>query len=235
MSEIKGTVVFIPTTISATVSITEEVAEINYGLALPGAKGDKGDKGDTGATGATGAKGDSGQDGLQGSQGLQGLQGEQGAKGDTGLQGIRGEKGDKGDAGNSGYTPIKNVDYFDGAQGIQGIQGVQGVQGEKGENGSQGLQGERGLQGVQGDSGIIISTLVSVVFENEDTYVETIVVGLASMTADTKIIATVQSEEGLVQGMQFGIKDIISGVGFTLMSYAPDGATGTFTVNCIGG
>lgn len=86
------------------------------------------------------------------------------------------------------------------------------------------------------------SVIVSFDFGNntEETYVETIVTGQSWITSNSKIVVSLygedvgdrSAEDGILEGIILSTKNIINGVGFTLMSYAPHGANGIYKAIC---
>lgn len=200
----------------------------------------RGPKGDTGATGAQGPQG------IQGIQGPQGATGPQGPKGDTGLtgsQGPAGATGPEGPQGPDGPTGATGAQGPQGEQGIQGpagpqgIQGPQGLQGEQGETGPQGPQGIQGIQGPTGADGAdgisVIATTGVLDFGDEEYYTET-VVNHASLTGTSNIslsyVTGSDKEEIAVLGLVCGVQSVTTG-SVTIFGGAPNGASGTYTVN----
>lgn len=194
--------------------------------------------------GATGAKGDTGDIGPQGPQGIkgdtgaQGPQGIQGVKGDTGAQGVQGAKGDTGDQGPQG---VKGDMGPQGIQGIQGATGPQGLKGDKGDTGATGPQGDIGPQGIQGPQGIKGDTgpsgkdargvSASVTFANEDTYQE-VIVPFPSLQSNDLVVPSMVGEEAAILQLIPVVISQTSSSGFVVGVAAPNGATGTYQINC---
>lgn len=200
-----------------TVSVEETVDEIEVSVY-------DGEKGDTGPQGPIGPQGPQGEQGIQGVAGPTGPQGPKGDTGDAGPQGIQGIQGPKGDTG---------------AQGVQGIQGIQGEKGDTGATGATGPKGDTGATGAKGDTGATgpagkdaRAIQASIVFTAEETYA-TVDVSYPELTiSDIVVPSLALSEEAAIQGMTVGVLSQTPGTGFALWASAPDGATGTFTINC---
>lgn len=207
---------------------TVSIAMAEQGPSGPqGVQGIQGPKGDTGADSTIpGPQGPQGPAGPQGERGEQGIQGIQGPKGDTGAQGLQGIQGPKGDTGETG------------PQGIQGLQGPQGIQGLKGDTGSTGPQGpkgdtgEAGPQGIQGEPGASAkSATVSIDFGSEKNSTQSVVVD-TTITASNIFSVLHTSEDLALQGVSFyAIGN--PGVGFTVFGFAPNGASGQYSVTVL--
>ncbi len=86
------------------------------------------------------------------------------------------------------------------------------------------------------------STTVTVDFSTGGTDASTTVTGLTWVTASTKIVATLTDgpssrtiEDGLIEGLTWGVANIVAGTGFTLYVHSPNGnAVGQFNFYCIG-
>lgn len=178
-----------------------------------------------------GPKGDTGLTGPQGIQGIQGIQGPQGA---TGPQGPKGDTGLTGSTGQTGATGEQ------GPQGIQGIQGTTGATGPQGETGPQGPQGIPGIQGPAGADGVngvdgtsAVATTGVLDFGDEEYYTE-VVVNDSSITNTSNLIvsyvASADKEEVAVLGLVCGVQSVTTGSA-TIFGGAPNGASGTYTVN----
>lgn len=206
-----------------------------------GATGPQGIQGPVGATGPRGDKGDTGDIGPQGIQGIKGdtgSQGPPGVKGDTGQQGIQGEVGPQGIPGIQGIQGIQGISGETGPQGQKGDTGETGPIGPKGDTGERGEQGIQGIQGIQGEVGPTgpagqdaRGVQASVSFTNEDTYQEVDVVFTSLQSTDIVVAGIVGEEAALLQLTPSVISQSV-GVGFTLGISAPNGATGTYTINC---
>ncbi len=61
-----------------------------------------------------------------------------------------------------------------------------------------------------------------------------VVTGQSWVTASSIIIATAQGEDARVEQIVCNVGALVDGVGFTVYAHAPNGALGTYTVNCIG-
>jgi hypothetical protein len=212
--------------ITAQISVTQNVIDV---VIQPNNVGLKGDKGDDGYTPIKGIDYFDGQDGytpvkgvdyFDGEQGIQGEKGETGLKGDTGLTGAKGE---------TGLTGPQGIQGENGIQGIQGERGLQGEQGLQGIQGIQGIQGLTGLQGPQGESGkgTIISETIT--FINESNYVEKIIANAEVLPTSTIFIQMNGSEEVAIQSIICGIVSQSEG-GFTFFAGTPHGATGTYNL-----
>lgn len=179
----------------------------------------RGPKGDTGATGAQGPQG------IQGIQGPQGATGPQGPKGDTGLTGATGPAGATGETGPQGAT---------GAQGPQGIQGPQGETGAQGPQGIQGIQGPAGSDGADGADGISAIATTGILDFGDEQYYTTVTVNHASITGTSNVVpsfvAGADSEEVAILGLVCGVQSVTTG-SVTIYGGAPNGASGTYTVN----
>lgn len=88
----------------------------------------------------------------------------------------------------------------------------------------------------------IKSTTVTVDFGSGSTDASVVVTGLTWIKANTRITATLTSgpstrtiEDGLIEGLTWGIANIVAGTGFTLYVHSPNGnAIGQFNFYCIG-
>ena len=69
-------------------------------------------------------------------------------------------------------------------------------------------------------------------FAAEDTYVTHDVTYLALLADDVVTCSFFGSEDVAIQGLTCGILAQVAGTGFTVWASAPDGATGTYTLNC---
>lgn len=86
------------------------------------------------------------------------------------------------------------------------------------------------------------STTVTVDFGAGGSDASTTVTGLAWVTANTRVVATLTDgpsgraiDDGLVEGLICGVANIVAGVGFTLYVHSPSGnAIGQFNFYCIG-
>ena len=67
-----------------------------------------------------------------------------------------------------------------------------------------------------------------------DTDATVTVTGLSWILTSSIIVCTVVGEDAAVQSIQAYADNIVDGVGCDIIAHAPDGADGTFTVNCIG-
>lgn len=167
-----------------------------------------------------------------GEQGPQGPQGPAGpastVPGPQGPQGTQGPKGDTGDTGPQGPQGLQGIQGIQGPKGDTGDQGPQGIQGEVGPQGPQGIQG---IQGPQGPQGTLNRHIVTLDFGNEQNNAETVMVD-ASITANT-VFSIMHNHEDLgLQGITFTV-EINPGVGYTLRGYAPDCASGQYSVTAI--
>ena len=61
----------------------------------------------------------------------------------------------------------------------------------------------------------------------------TLQVSDASITSNTIGIVLVSDEDLHIQGVQFDISDLVAGIGYTLRGFAPDGASGEYSVNVL--
>ena len=76
-----------------------------------------------------------------------------------------------------------------------------------------------------------ISGTCEVIFLNEETY-STVDVPYAGLTATSRIVVSLsESEDAAIQGLTVGVLSQTVGVGFSIWANAPDGATGTFSIN----
>lgn len=201
---------------------------------VQGGMGPRGPAGETGATGPAGPTGAASTvPGPQGETGTQGPQGIQGESGPTGTDGPTGPQGPQGETGLQGIQGIAGPQGEIGPQGPHGVQGEAGPQGIQGIQGTQGIQGETGPQGPIGPAGSgAKGVITSIEFVSEDTYVTREVAYLALLSDDVITVSLAGSEEAAIQGITVGLLSQTAGVGFTIWGSAPDGATGTYTVNC---
>ena len=76
-----------------------------------------------------------------------------------------------------------------------------------------------------------VSGTCEVVFLNEETY-STVDVPYAGLTANSRIVVSLsESDDAAIQGLTVGVLSQTVGVGFSIWANAPDGATGTFSIN----
>jgi len=88
------------------------------------------------------------------------------------------------------------------------------------------------------------STIVTVDFGTSgmNSFIPTVVTGVTWANANLNIIPTLicenvgerSAEDGIIEALTFGIADVIDGVGFTLLTYAPEGSVGTYRIRCVG-
>jgi hypothetical protein len=93
------------------------------------------------------------------------------------------------------------------------------------------------IQGEKGDTGTGLSrqTAETIDFGNEDNYVEK-TISDDEIEPDSVIIIQIVGDnapEYLIQGVQFGIKEIIEDTSYTIYAIAPDGASGVMSINIL--
>ena len=88
------------------------------------------------------------------------------------------------------------------------------------------------LPGVTGGSGNACTCTVD--FGTDDTDASVVVTGQSWVTASSVIVCSVLGEDARIQSITANVDTLVNGVGFTVHAHAPEGASGTFTVNCIG-
>ena len=97
--------------------------------------------------------------------------------------------------------------------------------------------GNEGPQGEKGDTGTGLSrqTASTIDFGNEDNYVEK-TINDDEIEPDSVVIVQIVGDnapEYLIQGVQFGIKEIIEDTSYTIYAIAPDGASGVMNINIL--
>ena len=162
--------------------------------------------------------------------------------------GTKGEKGDKGDPGAASlwrgvYSDLTNYTvgdevFYEGSSYICILDTIGNappnviywdITAQKGDTGNINVSG----------------VLVEVDFGTSglDTYTETTVVGQTWLDSSVKLTACLYGEasgdrspeDGVIEGIIIGISNIIENVGFTINAYAPEGASGIYKVQVIGG
>lgn len=68
--------------------------------------------------------------------------------------------------------------------------------------------------------------------ESGDTSV--VVTGQTWVTPSSVIVCNVLGEDARIQSITADVDTLVNGVGFTVRAHAPNGASGTYTVNCVG-
>jgi hypothetical protein len=153
----------------------------------------------------------------------------QGEKGDTGATGPKGDKGDTGEQGEKGDT------------GDKGDKGDTGDQGEKGDKGDKGDTGDQGPVGPQGPAGVPFSGEEVLDFGPSAANTAFVTVtGQAWVMPDAVISPSLFAEttdpdtDVILGDVTLVVTNVIEGVGFTIIAYAPNGAVGPFTIRWIG-
>lgn len=83
-------------------------------------------------------------------------------------------------------------------------------------------------------------SVVEVAFGNGTDVASTTVTGKPWVTTSTRFTVAIVGTStrsvasALLQSVQFGIDNVVSGVGFDVVGCAPSGASGTFTVHVVG-
>ena len=76
----------------------------------------------------------------------------------------------------------------------------------------------------------------------EDVFTSTVITGQSWVTTNSKIVATLfgedvgnrSAEDGILEEIKLSITNLVPGVGFTVMAYAPNNTSGNYKINCIG-
>lgn len=89
------------------------------------------------------------------------------------------------------------------------------------------------LPGLSGGGGNVCTCVVDF-GTNDETDASVTVTGQSWVTTSSVVVCSVQGEDARVQSITANVDTLVNGVGFTVHAHAPNGASGTFTVNCIG-